>query len=364
MKEKILIVTNMYPSDKYPHYGVFVKNTADILMEEGYEIDVVSLKKHTTFLTKLFSYLVFYIKTIFYIIFKKYDVVYAHYVSHTALPILIAKSIKTSIRIVSNVHGNDIVEETPHDKKYFKYSRRLLEISEYVIAPSEYFKNILIKIYNVGNEKICIYPSGGVNTEIFKKMDRDEALNHCRLDKKFKYFGYVSRIEHNKGWDILLKAFSQIKDEIQEVKLIVVGDGDEIEDYNRMVNELGLKEDIIKYSLLSQRELSYVFNCLDVFVFPTRRESESLGLVGLEAMACGCLTLLSNKYGPSNYGKEGVNAFLFDPKNENALAKKLLYCSNRKFDEITSNAISTANSYSIIETRRILINFFNDFFCQ
>lgn len=33
--EKILLISNMYPSKKYKHYGVFVQNTASILKNNG-----------------------------------------------------------------------------------------------------------------------------------------------------------------------------------------------------------------------------------------------------------------------------------------------------------------------------------------
>ena len=40
--EKILLISNMYPSKKYKHYGVFVQNTASILKNNGYQVDAVS----------------------------------------------------------------------------------------------------------------------------------------------------------------------------------------------------------------------------------------------------------------------------------------------------------------------------------
>lgn len=43
--EKILLISNMYPSKKYKHYGVFVQNTASILKNNGYQVDVSALKR-------------------------------------------------------------------------------------------------------------------------------------------------------------------------------------------------------------------------------------------------------------------------------------------------------------------------------
>ena len=65
--EKILLISNMYPSKKYKHYGVFVQNTASILKNNGYQVDVSALKKKDSKLGKLGGYLSFYIKSIFFL---------------------------------------------------------------------------------------------------------------------------------------------------------------------------------------------------------------------------------------------------------------------------------------------------------
>ena len=59
---KILLISNMYPSKKYKHYGVFVQNTESILKNNGYQVDVSVLKKKDSKLGKLGGYLSFYIK--------------------------------------------------------------------------------------------------------------------------------------------------------------------------------------------------------------------------------------------------------------------------------------------------------------
>ena len=82
--EKILLISNMYPSKKYKHYGVFVQNTASILKNNGYQVDVSALKKKDSNLGKLGGYLSFYIKSIFLCLFHRYDYLYAHYISHCA----------------------------------------------------------------------------------------------------------------------------------------------------------------------------------------------------------------------------------------------------------------------------------------
>ena len=55
--EKILLISNMYPSKKYKHYGVFVQNTASILKNNGYQVDVSALKKKVRKIRWIFKFL-------------------------------------------------------------------------------------------------------------------------------------------------------------------------------------------------------------------------------------------------------------------------------------------------------------------
>ncbi len=357
--KKILVISNMYPSKEYPHYGIFVKHTAKILHDAGNEIDISYMKKKDGKILKICSYIMFYLNTIWKILFGKYDVLYPHYASHTALPILIATKFK-HIPIVVNVHGNDVIAETKNDEKYFRIVQKILKKSSYIICPSVYFKKSVINKFSVSENKIIVYPSGGVDTNFFKKIDRQYALEHFGLETDKIYIGYVSRIEANKGWDLFLKAGKKLISENNNIRLIVVGDGLQIKQYENLIDELEIKNYIYKYNLLSQNEILYIYNSLDVFVFPTYRKSESLGLVGLEAMSCRTLTVLPDKYGPTSYGIDNVNCFVFNSKNIESLVKtikKALYNSKKHF--IVENARKTALQYNHENTDEILVSCFS-----
>ena len=107
--EKILLISNMYPSKKYKHYGVFVQNTASILKNNGYQVDVSALKKKDSKLGKLGGYLSFYLKSIFLCLFHHYDYLYAHYISHCALLIKIIKGMmnkENSYALLTSPNGD------------------------------------------------------------------------------------------------------------------------------------------------------------------------------------------------------------------------------------------------------------------
>jgi glycosyltransferase involved in cell wall biosynthesis len=356
MQDKILVVSNMYPSTKYPHYGSFVVNCVEILKQDGYLVDVVSLKKTDNFFLKIGCYLFFYLEIIFKGLFLKYKCIFGHYASHIALPLLIVHLFRRTT-IVVNVHGNDVVPEDIKDEKLLRYSKKLLNVASHVICPSEYFRDIVAS-FGISKDKITVYPSGGIDKTVFYPMQKEEACRYLNLSSNIRYIGYISRIEEKKGWDLFLKACNQVIKENTNCRLIIVGGGSQETEYTKLVQELNLQNQIIYFPLLSQEKLRFIFNVIDVFVFPTYRKSESLGLVGLEAMACGTLTILPDKYGPKSYGINNKNCLQFKTGDYHSLIEKIelaLKLENCDKREIVTNGLKTSQQYQRDFTKQSLL---------
>jgi glycosyltransferase involved in cell wall biosynthesis len=361
-QKKILLVSNMYPSKKYPHYGVFVQNIEKGLIQSDFYVDGCYLTKESNIVIKLIKYILFYIKILFRGYFIKYDAIYAHYASHVSIPMLVLKKIKRNLLVIVNVHGNDIVPESKNDEKFIPRVKQLLFICDRIIAPSLYFQDILINEYEIDKSKIFVSPSGGVNHNIFYKQDRKKLLAKFNFDPCKIYIGYISRIEINKGWDTFLEACAIIAKKYQ-IEIIVVGSGDENSLFNLKINELNLSKIIHKIPLLSQKEIAEIYNILDVFCFPTRRKSESLGLVGLEAMACETIVVASSKYGPSSYMKNHLNGLVFNMFSAEDLSKKIeavLHMSETEKNIMKKHAYQTSRIYDDQIVNNNLVNFFRE----
>ena len=301
MSKKILYISNMYPSKKYKHYGIFVKNMELDMQNLGYQIDKVVKTKQDFIISKIFSYLIFYTKVFIKSAFKKYDIIYVHFISHSARTL-----VKKKATLIVHAHGNDIIADTLKDEKNYKHSQKIIKKANLVVVPSTYFKEDLEKNYQVNPSIVEVYPSGGINFDIMTSLDKEECQRKLKLDQKFSYLLMVSRIEKDKGWDTLLNSIHQLKEgnEFQNKKLIVVGSGEEQSRFENKIQELQLQEDIILKPFASQKELVNYYNAAEVVVFPTKRKSESLGLVGLEAYACETPLIVCTLYGPKTYADD------------------------------------------------------------
>lgn len=361
--KKILVLSNMYPSKKYPHYGVFVQNTVDILNSGGYQTSVCSVAKHDNPIVRLFAYGYAYLKCIFLGIFGKYDCLYAHFVSHTVIPARILKIIHPNLYLVENAHGNDVIPQTEEDTgKNIDRSRKILPLADKVIVPSLYFKKIVSKIYNYPENQIFVSPSGGVNMNIIYPLDQQSAREKCGLEFGAYYIGYIGRITAGKGWNTFLRAIEKVyqNNKISNLHILIVGSGDQENDLNQEIEKLKLKDIVTHRAFVQQKDLVYYYNSLNVFVFPS--ESESLGLVGLEAMTCGTFCIFSNNFGIATYATDNLDCLMFDKTNVEQLAEKIEYAyfmSQEKRNKIISNAIKTASMYEQKKISKEFIHFFD-----
>lgn len=347
---KILVISNMYPSVKVPNYGTFVKNFCDQLDEIDVEYIKVVMNKD---LNKLISYFLYYFKIFFNVMFKKYDYVYVHYASHNAIPITMLRKIK-KFKVYTNVHGGDVVPQTSTQFKMQKYTKKLLSISEKVVVPSVYFKELMMDKYKIEEQKINIYPSGGINEELFLPYSQEKKneikIDKIDLDSNMDYIGYIGRLEKGKGWDTFLKAICELKNRnfLNNKRAIIIGNGKEINMFKEMLNQLDLHEYVIHVESMPQSKLPQIYNILSVFCFPTEREGESLGLVALESLACGTPVIASDFAAPKDYIINGYNGYKFEKNNSVELAnsiEKYFMLDENERQNLKKNAYDTGKKY-------------------
>ena len=333
----------MYPSEKDPLFGVFIKNFISSFKLLGVEFtSLVLIKGKTKFIfNKLFNYITYYLNIIICYFKKNHDLIYIHYISHNAPILALCLFVFGKKKpIVINVHGSDIVKT---DKSFFSpFIRYCLRRIDCLIVPSIYFKLLVMSLYPFLDEKkIEISPSGGINFNVFFTKNtkiKENSLFH---------FGLVSRIDYNKGWYDFILAIYELKNRGFNFKVSIAGDGREKKLLLEEIKKRKLDNFVTYLGLVKQKDLIDIYNNIDVLVFPTKLK-EGLGLVGLESMACSTPVIASNSSGPATYVQEGKNGFLFRTgdvsdlvlKMENAI--KLNSCDLIK---MKNNALREAEKY-------------------
>jgi glycosyltransferase involved in cell wall biosynthesis len=137
-------------------------------------------------------------------------------------------------------------------------------------------------------------------------QDKQVILTVCRLDK-------------NKAVDVLLKALQRLKE--NNVEVLIVGDGTERKNLEELTVSLKLQNKVTFLGLKNRRELLELYNLSDIFTLTSY--SEGLPRVLIEAMACGCIPIVTNVGSISALTVDGYNGFTLPPGNYTALSEKI-----------------------------------------
>ncbi len=133
---------------------------------------------------------------------------------------------------------------------------------------------------------------------------------------------FVGRMEKRKGLRYLLKAFSRIKAQDNNVRLLVVGPGEPDKQSQRILGEHGLT-DVEFIGSVSLEELPRFYQTADIFCAPATG-MESFGIVLLEAMAAGVPIVASDIPGYASVLERGVQGLLVPPRDDKSLSDALL----------------------------------------
>lgn len=141
------------------------------------------------------------------------------------------------------------------------------------------------------------------------------------LDGPFVLF--LSSLWRYKNADGLLRAFALARDRLAGRKLAIVGfprDAGYVDGLKKLVGELGLGDHVVFCGGVPHEKTATFYQAADLFVYPSF--NETFGLTLLEAMACGCPVVTSNRSAMPEIA--GDAALLADPADPRALARAML----------------------------------------
>ncbi len=276
---------------------------------------------------------------------KRYnpEVLHAHWLIPQGMIASALKNDKT--KLIVTIHGSDLF---PLKNAIFKsMQRNVIKNCDICTVNSEATKNELLKRFPEHKNKVFVVPMG-VDTRLFSKKSVKTRFNKY---KNKKIILFVGRLNEQKGVDYLIKAMASVNKKIKNSRLLIIGEGEYSNKLKRIVESLGL-ENVEFLGAKNQNELIDYYNLADVFVLPSvtsRIGTEGLGLVLLEAMACGTPVIGTNTGGIPTIIKNNENGLLIKEKNEDELAKGIIkiLSDKRLSQKLSKNGMNfVRNNYS------------------
>lgn len=314
---KIGVLTSAYPEYEDDPHGIFVHRLMKEVKKKGYEVKVlapftggkthyimdgVEVERFNYFYPRRWQRLCgrsgmvdnvkegFFVKIqvlgfIFFNViytllkFRDVDLVHVQWPIPNALGALLLKKIY-GIPYINTIHGEEVyLSKRFHTLPILRY---LVNNSSKSITNSSGTLKICLDS-NLNKERLEVIPFG-VDTDFFKplNLDRDENI--------FQILAVGYLIER-KGFEYLIKAMKEVLTKHENVQLKIVGSGPLETRLNNIITDMDLNENVEIIKNVSDEELLKLYNLSDLFVLPSVVDSqgntEGLGVVLLEAMACG-----------------------------------------------------------------------------
>lgn len=131
---------------------------------------------------------------------------------------------------------------------------------------------------------------------------------------------FVGRVTGEKQIDVLMRAFKQL-DDLDDIRLEIVGGGDQKENLKKLSRELGIDARTHFHGYVTDQELRKIYSDASVFAIASIAELQSIAT--MEAMASGLPVVAANAMALPHLVHEGENGFLFEPGDVDGCATAL-----------------------------------------
>lgn len=331
---RILIVSDFF----VPHYtGGGERRYFEIgkrLVKRGWEVDVIcmkikgvkekedikGLKVHHIgpVITdppkrSLLNFLHFILAAISWILSHDYDIIDAQTYA-PLLPAFIASRIKRT-PMIATIHdvSSTFSDQWIQSSKVAKLAEKILLKLPYdkIVTVSNATKEALVKDYRIKPERIQVIYNG-VDLSLI------DSIKASRLPDTLIFVG---RLAPHKHVDHLLKIVKELKNEIPNIKLKIIGDGIEKNRLLKLVKDYKIQDRVTFYTNLKYADVIYHMKASSILVLPSTREG--FGMVLAEANACNRPVIAYKSGGVVEVIKDGENGFLVEPLNIESLKEKI-----------------------------------------
>jgi len=247
------------------------------------------------------------------------DIVHAHYSSGNGILASLAL-LGTNTKFITSLYGAEVYDFPKKSRLHYLILKLVTDRADRVLSTSNAMAREFLNDYPM-SEKVTVTPFG-VDTAIFKPMQRLEA------DRAVFRIGIVKKLEDKYGVDVLIRAVSKLKKELQtdkSLELVIVGGGSKKNELEKLVRDLKLGDCVRFVGWVDNKKIPQLLNSFDVFAVPSRHESESFGVAAVEAQSCCIPIIVSDVGGLPEVVIENVTGYVVLPDSVDALHRKLKY---------------------------------------
>ncbi|PDQ19990.1 mannosylfructose-phosphate synthase [Mesorhizobium sanjuanii] len=193
-----------------------------------------------------------------------------------------------------------------------------------VIATTPQQVDMLVEDYSLERDRVHMIPPGYDDNRFFPVSEASRRMIRHRLGFEGRTILALGRLATNKGYDLLIDAFSVVAPRVPDAVLRLAVGGENMDEYERkildqlkkQVRQLGLQDRVVFSGYVADEDLADTYRAADMFVLSSRYEP--FGMTAIEAMACGTPTVVTihgGLYRGISYGRHALFGDPFDKED-------------------------------------------------
>lgn len=216
-----------------------------------------------------------------------------------------------------------------------------------LIVPTKKAYDLFKEKYKV-DRNVHIIPTGieidRFYRENFKISQILELRRNLSIQEDDFVILFVGRLGREKSVDVLIEGEKEIVKKHPNVKLLIVGDGPDMEHFKKMVKEYDLEKNVIFTGKVSYDDIPLYYEAADLFA--TASKTETQGLTVIEAMAASLPVLAINDDSFRIVVVDELNGYLFEDLNDYVKKVDYLIGNPKKLSKMSKQARVSAEMHS------------------
>ena len=285
-------------------------------------------------------------------IIKESDIQVAAFGAAAPLGLLSASMKRAGVqKTVALTHGHEVWWA-----KVFPFNLALRKIGTSVDSLTylgEFTQRAIARSLSKAAAQKMVKIAPGIDVDHFSPQDSSQLRRDLHLENK-RVIVSVGRLVHRKGQDHLIQSLPEILKSVPDAHILMVGQGPYLSHLKKLVEDLNVVDHVSFIGRIQYAQLPQYICAGDVFAMPSRSrffglEVEGLGIVYLEASACGLPVIAGSSGGAPDAVLEGVTGIVVDGENNNEIAAAAIKLLN---DLDGAKAMGLAGREWIIENWR------------
>ena len=216
-----------------------------------------------------------------------------------------------------------------------------------LIVPTKKTYDLFKEKYQV-DRNIYIIPTG-IEIERFYDENIDKTkLAEIRKKlnlKEDEFIGlFVGRLGQEKNVEFLLDVANNLKDKLPKFRLLIVGDGPDIDKYRKIVKKYKMEDKVFLPGKVAWEDVPYYYHLSNIFL--TASHTETQGLTVIEAMAAGSVPVCIKDESFESMVVDDLTGRIFKDMNECESIITELYNDKKTVDRLSNQAVINSDRFS------------------